>query len=280
MCGQPGFEPVGLDHGKMNVMRALGLTAPKAVLAAAVMGLVPATAAAPIPVRFPEGITHGFLALRTTEGKSLARGDLLQLPRGDNVESRLVFRFQDGSLHDETVVFSQEKVFRMLSYRIVQKGPSFPFDLEVTVDGTGAYTVVSKKPKEDPETLKGTLELPPDVYNGMITDMVKNLAGGKKETVHVIAFQPKPRVVELELVPVGKTKVSVEGMPITVVEYAMKPDLGGLLDPIASLVGKHPPDFHCWITDDDVPAFVRYEGPFYFKTPIWRIDLVAPEWGK
>lgn len=242
--------------------------------------VVPAATAAPIPARFPEGVTHGFLALRTTEGKTIARGDLLQLPRGDTVETRLVLRFQDGSLHDETVVFSQEKVFRMLSYHIVQKGPSFPFEIDASVDRSGSYTVLSRKPKEDTETDKGKLDLPPDVYNGMITNMVKNLAGGRRETVHVIAFQPKPRVVELELVPVGKTKVSLEGAPLTVVEYAMKPDLGGLLDPIASLLGKHPPDFHCWITDDDIPAFVRFEGPLYFKTPTWRIDLVAPEWSK
>lgn len=250
------------------------------VVAAVFVAFVGVARAAPIPVRFPEGITHGFLALRTPEGKTIARGDLLQVQRGDKVESRLLFRFGDGSLHDEKVVFTQGKVFTMLSYHIVQKGPSFPWDIEASVARPGNYTVTYRKPKDEPETVKGTLDLPPDVYNGMITHMVKNLAGGKSETIHVIAFSPKPRVVELELVPLGKSKVSVDGAPLTIVEYAMKPDLGGLLDPLASLVGKHPPDFHCWITDDDIPAFVRFEGPFYFKTPTWRIDLVAPEWGK
>ena len=168
----------------------------------------------------------------------------------------------------------------MLSYRIVQKGPSFPWNLEASIERSGAYTVTWKKPKDEPETDKGKLDLPPDVYNGMITHMVKNLAGGKRETVHVIAFSPKPRVVELQMFPVGKREVSVEGAPRTIVEYVMRPDLGGVLEPLAKLTGQHPPDFKCWITDDDVPAFVRFEGPFYFKTPIWRIDLVAPEWGK
>jgi hypothetical protein len=262
------------DEGHMPFRRLVPLLAlPAAFLATA----FPAAMGAPIPVRFPEGITHGFLALRTTDGKTIARGDLLQLLREGKVESRVVFHFNDGSLHDEVAVFSQDKVFTMLSYHIVQKGPSFPWDIDAAVESSGAYTVTYRKPKSAPETVKGDLDLPPDVYNGMVTHMVKNLAGGKRETIHVVAFSPKPRVVELEVFPVGKSQVSVEGTPRTIVEYTMKPDLGGLLERLSKLVGQHPPDFHCWITDGEIPAFVRFEGPFYFKTPIWRIELVAPE---
>jgi len=245
-----------------------------------VLLLTARASAAPIPVRFAEGITHGFLALRTTEGKTIARGDLLQTLKDGRVESRLVFRFLDGSLHDEVVVFSQDKVFTMQSYHIMQKGPSFPWEIDASVARSGAYTVTYKKPKEESETVKGDLDLPPDTYNGMITDMVKNLAGGKRETVHVVAFSPKPRVVELELAPVRKTHVTLEGASRAIAEYTMTADLGGLLEPLAKLAGQHPPPFRCWITDDEIPAFVRFEGPFYFKTPTWRIDLVAPEWGK
>jgi hypothetical protein len=88
-------------------------------------------AAAPVAVRFPEGATHGFLVMRTKDGKDVAAGELIQTPRGDRVESRLVFRFKDGSLTDETVVFTQTKVFTLLSYRAVHRGPSFPEPSEV-----------------------------------------------------------------------------------------------------------------------------------------------------
>jgi len=37
-------------------------------------------AAAPIAVRFVEGVTHGFLLLRTVDGRLIASGDLLQVP--------------------------------------------------------------------------------------------------------------------------------------------------------------------------------------------------------
>jgi hypothetical protein len=89
-------------------------------------------------------LVHGFLVLRTLEGDTLADGDLIQVARGDRVTSRLVFRFKDGSVHDETAVFSQRRNFRLLNDHLVQKGPAFQHPMEVSVDGaTGKVTVQS-----------------------------------------------------------------------------------------------------------------------------------------
>ena len=71
-----------------------------------VVGAVPVTAE-PVTVRFTEGIMRGFPVLRSQSGEKLAQGELVQVPRGDVVESRLIFRFKDGSIYDERVVFSQ-----------------------------------------------------------------------------------------------------------------------------------------------------------------------------
>ena len=90
-------------------------------------------AAAPVAVRFAEGVTHGFLLLRTVDGGLIASGDLLQIARGGKVESRMVFRFKDGSLFDETVVFTQQRVFAMQSYHLVQRGPAFAEDTEISL---------------------------------------------------------------------------------------------------------------------------------------------------
>ena len=65
--------------------------------------------AEPVAVRYTEGIVHGFLALRTLDGVLVANGDLMQVAQGDRVTSRLVFRFKDGSVRDETSVFSQTR---------------------------------------------------------------------------------------------------------------------------------------------------------------------------
>ena len=79
--------------------------------------------AEPVAGPFAEGIVHGFLSLRTADGALVANGDLIQVARGDRVTSRLVFHFKDGSLRDETSVFSQRQNFRLISNHLVQKGP-------------------------------------------------------------------------------------------------------------------------------------------------------------
>jgi hypothetical protein len=62
----------------------------------------PLTLGAQVAVRHTEGLLHGFLELSTLDGKILADGEQTQIARGDQVTTHLVFRFKDGSLHEET----------------------------------------------------------------------------------------------------------------------------------------------------------------------------------
>src|SRR6185295_13699467 len=92
-------------------------------------------AAAPVSVQFSEGVTHGFLLVRSLAGDVVGHGELTQMVvEGDLLESQLVFRFKDGSLHDEKVAFSQHRVFTLISYHLVQRGPSFPEQVDVSID--------------------------------------------------------------------------------------------------------------------------------------------------
>ena len=59
-----------------------------------------------MPVRFLEGLTHGFLVLRSLNGVLIASGDLFQVSRGGEVESRMVFHIKDEWVFDQTVVFT------------------------------------------------------------------------------------------------------------------------------------------------------------------------------
>jgi hypothetical protein len=76
-------------------------------------------------VRHMEGLMHGFLALRTLDGKRLADGEMTQIAQGDRVTSRLIFRFKDGSVYDDTTIFSQPGTFRVLNDHLVQRGPLY-----------------------------------------------------------------------------------------------------------------------------------------------------------
>ena len=141
------------------------------------VGMVVPAAAHPVTVRFPEGTTHGFLILRSLQGQTLAQGELTAVPRGDRMESRLTWRFRDGSLQDEFVTSLQRPVLTLQSYKQIQRGPSFPADVEVafTRDPSRYEVKQREKGKKDTEELSGTLELPPDVYNGMTATVLNNL---------------------------------------------------------------------------------------------------------
>jgi hypothetical protein len=237
-------------------------------------------AAAPVAVRFAEGLTHGFLQLHTVDGGLIASGDLLQVARGGKVESRMVFRFKDGSLFDETVVFTQQRVFAMRTYHLVQSGPTFAEDTEISLHrASGKYYVKTKSHKDGrEEAIDGTLELPADVYNGMVTTVVKNLATEASTTVHLVAFTPKPLLIELELKPMGEHKMSVGQLTTTATHYVFKPHPGPWLELFAKLLGRMPSDYHVWIIAGGAPAFARFEGPLNPTGAIWRIDLISPRW--
>jgi hypothetical protein len=234
--------------------------------------------AAPVSVRFVEGVAHGFLVLRTVNGVPIATGDLLQVQRGGQVESRMLFRFKDGSVYDETVTFTQERVFTMQRYRLVQRGPVFTEDTEISLErASGKYRVNTKAHKDGrEEVLNGTLELPPDVYNGMVIMVAKNLPKGASETVHIVAFTPTPRLIQFELTPEGEHKVLVGELAKTATHYVLRPRLGIWLKLFATLLGRAPSESHAWIVNDELPAFVRFEGQLITTGPVWRIETTSP----
>lgn len=248
-------------------------------LAAALLW-APLAAAAPVAVRFPEGVTRGFIVLSTLEGGRIASGDLYQRTRRGEVESRMLFRFKDGSVLDETVVYTQQRAFAMQRYRMVQTGPTFAEDIDASLErASGKYRVATRSREDGKEAvLEGTLLMPPDTYNGMVLTITKNLARGARETVHMVAFTPEPRLVQLEVEPAGEQKILVGDLEKTVARYVFKPRPGAWLTVLATLLGRMPPDSHAWIVTDEVPAFVRFEGPLHPAGPAWHLELTSPRW--
>ena len=233
-------------------------------------------AAEPVPVRFAEGITRGVLTIQSLDGKPLGQGDLSQVARGGRVESRMVLRLHDGSLYDEVVAFTQDRVFALVSYKLTQRGPSFPESLQVTLDGkSGDYEVRSSKDGRDAE-YRGRLDLPPDTSNGLFMTLVKNLPDGASASVRSVAWTPKPRIIGVDIVLVGSDPARVGEQSRPARRYELRPKLGLLLSIGAKLTGRTPEPQRCWILDDPVPAFVACEGALAVGGPVWRIGVVSP----
>ena len=237
--------------------------------------------AAPVSVRHVEGTTHGFLVLRNEQGKEIAEGELTQIVKGHRLISELVFHFKDGSIDDETTVYSQRGVFRLLRDHHVQKGPSFPHPMDLSINAsTGQVTVISSDDgKKKTET--DHLDLPPDLANGLIEILLKNIRPDTPETkVAYLAATPKPRLVTLSIKPQGKEKFRVAGAPHRAMRYDIKIEIGGITGVIAPLVGKQPKDIYIWILGGRAPTFVRMEGQLYQGGPVWTVQLASPIWPK
>jgi hypothetical protein len=269
-----GRDPSALRHTVQSRLLA-GLLVSAALLLPCVLE------AEQIPALHKEGTVRGFLVLRTQDGKQLASGDLFQVVRGDRLISELVFHFKDGSVDDEVTVFSQQGNFRLLSDHHVQKGPAFPHPMDVSIDAsTGDVRVRStEKGKEKVETEH--LDLPPDLANGMILTILKNIRPDTPETkVSYLAATPKPRLVKLTITPQGEDTLTTAGSPHRATQYVLKVELGGIAGVVAPLIGKQPKDLRVWILGGKAPAFVGMEGPLYEEGPIWRIELTSPVWKK
>ena len=238
-----------------------------------------ALSASPVTVRYKEGLLHGFLVLSTLEGQAIADGDLTQLVHGDQITSRLVYHFRDGSLQDESTVFSQRREFRLISYHLVQKGPAFQHPLEMSAaTSTGEVTVrYTDDGKEKAETER--LKMPPDLANGLVPTLLKNLASDAPPLeVSLLVATPKPRLVKVAITAQGSEPFTLGASGHKATHYVLKVDIGGLAGLIAPLLGKQPPDSHVWILGGEAPAFVKSEVLSYLGGPVWRTELTAPTW--
>ncbi len=240
----------------------------------------PARGASPdsVAVRYKEGLSRGFLVVRTQDGRQIADGDSSQVADGDRVTNRLTFRFKDGSTEEETTVFSQRGTFRLLSDHVLQKGPAFKRPTETSIDATTGQVVVRYADDDGKEkVVTERFDLPPDVCNGLLLTLLKNVRPSTpKTTVSYVATTPKPRIVKLVITPQGEEAFSTGISKHKAIHYVVHVEIGGAAGLIAYLAGKQPPDTHVWVLVGEAPAFVGLEGPFFEEGSISQIDLVSP----
>ncbi len=238
-----------------------------------------AQADAPI-VRYAQGSFHGFLELRSQDGQIVASGDSTQVVHGDRVTSRTLFTFKDGSIDDDTTVFSQRRVFQLISDHHIQKGPFFPHPMDVFVDARSGQVTIRTAGKDGKEEVRTDhLQLPPDLANGMVPLVVENMASDAPEkTVSMVVATPKPLVVKLVISKLGEDNYSLVGSTRKAIHYEIKIQLGGVAGIVAPLTGKEPPNIEIWAVTAQTPTFVREQGPIYPDGPTMTIQLTSPAW--
>jgi hypothetical protein len=234
--------------------------------------------AEPIRVRYTEGVTLGFLVLEDKGGNSLAYGELNQMSGKDGVVTTdLHFKFKDGSSYQETTKFTQHDEFRLVSDHTVQKGAAFKQNSDIMIEAASGTITVKTLANGKEHVDSKHLELGPDVSNGLLFTLIKNLDPAVGETtVTMVAPSTNPRLLKLMIVPGTPTTMGVGLMRHKAEHYIVKFKIGGVAGVVAPLIGKQPPDMHIWVVKSEVPTFVESEGPLYEGGPVWRIRLTAP----
>jgi hypothetical protein len=236
--------------------------------------LLPTLKAEPIPVRYAQGSSHGFASLKTLDGTTIAMGESTQTISRGRVTSRLIFQFKDGSVDDDTTVFTQQGVFRLVTDHHIQRGPSFPKPIDFLIDmASGDLTFKA----EDGTISKEHMNLPFDVSNGLPPNLLLNIRPGTPETkIAYVAPGKQARLIHLSIKPTGTLSFRVGALRRKATDFTLHVELGGVTGIVAPMIGKQPSDYHIWLQDGVPPAFVKEEGPLYEGGPIWRIEQVSP----
>lgn len=217
--------------------------------------------------------------MKAENGKEIAVGDQEIEVRGNEVHSRLIFRFTDGSVNDETTVFRQGKVFQLVYDHLIQKGPAFKKPVDVTIDaGHGKVSWIDLSGK-DKKVQSQQMQLPGDLANGMLQLAVQNFPGKTPEMkVSYLIFDSKPRVVTFTVKPDGTDEVKIGPSSRRADRFNVHIDIGGVTGALATAVGKQPNDMKMWVLQGAVPVFIKMVGPLAPEGPAWTTLLTAPEW--
>ena len=232
-----------------------------------------------MPVRQVDGTIHGLAEMRSEDGHVIASGDLTRVVQGGHITSRLIFHFKDGSIDDETTVFSQRRTLQLITDHHIQKGPSFPHPMDVLIDArTGQVTVQSTGKDGKAEVKTEHLDLPPDLANGMMPVVAENLRPGAPQTLSMVVTTPKPRLVKLVISYVGEDRYLLAGAARKAFHYEIKIDLGGVAGVVAPLIGKKPPNIEVWTIGGAATTLAREYGPLYPEGPMVTILPASPTW--
>jgi hypothetical protein len=250
-----------------------------AAILVVVAGLSVRVLAEPVPATFKQGSLHGFLLLRSQDGKVIAIGDETNVVRGNEIRSELKFRFRDGSIDDDITDYRQGKVFQLIRDHHIQKGPSFPKPLDMTVNVAGGEVKWTETKDGKNDTKSQHMDLPNDLVNGMMQLAVEDFPAGAAELkTSYLAADPKPRLVQLSIKPDGEDRIQIGGAGRRAKRYNIHIEIGGLAGAIAPVIGKQPSDMKLWVLEGEAPLLIRMEGALYPTGPVWTMALTSPSW--
>jgi hypothetical protein len=228
----------------------------------------------PIPVKQVQGAVQGFLVVRDVHGRPVGTGNFQQTSRGALVTSRIVYTFNDGSVDEETTVFTQNRVFHVISDHHIQRGPFFAKPVDVAFE-TATRNVTTRNPDKS-TTKEIEKDIPTDVANGITGIVLQNVSPKVSPfELPMIAPDPKARLIKMKISPEAEGAFTVAGVAHKATIFDIHLDLGGVAGVIAPMIGKQPSDVRVWIAPGNAPVFVREVTQLSEGGPVVSIELAG-----
>ena len=258
------------------------------LIATAVLFLAPfATLNAQIAVKHPVGGLHGFLTIKSQSGNKIGWGEFDEAAQGDTCTIHLTYHFVDGSVDEQTTVFTQRDNFKLVSDHRVQRGKFFPHPMDLAVDGNGQATLKITDTHGNVKTETTHIDTPSDASGGLISyslinAVLTNIAPDASpfKMAMVVPMLGKPHAVRLDVSPAGKANFSIVGTTQHASVFRLKVEIGGIAGAIAPVVGKQPADSLLSVMEGDAPTIVRIVGPLGEDTPVVSIELAGTTWAR
>lgn len=235
-----------------------------------------------IPVRHIQRPMHRFMVARSESGKIIARGEFTQVVQGDAVTMRMIYRFGDGSIDDETTTYTQHGTFRLVRNHHIEKGPFFVKPVDFAVDAaTGIATTRTTDGRGSIHVETEHVDLPNDLANGFVGTLLLNVPPNTAPfRVGMLAPFDGGRLIRLLISPQGEQPFHEAGQTLKATVFRIHPELGGIVGVIAQLIGLQPKDVMVWVLEGDDPAVVRIVGQLGGYGPVVSSELEGTIFGK
>jgi hypothetical protein len=221
-----------------------------------------------------QGGAHGFPALLDSNGKKLADGDFSQWLEGERLRIRIIYRFKPGQRIEEDAAFRQkpELIQDEWSWREIKEGKLYR---EFKIDFGSQTAIAQKRENDEMKNWSKKIEIQSGrTFAGFgftltLQNLRKRLIDGERIELQAVGFNPKPKVVAVELFYGGANEMKMSDRMLEGDRFIIHPKI-----PAVAKVFVKVPDTQVWLTK--FPAgFLRWEGPVAEPNdPIIRVDLV------
>jgi hypothetical protein len=124
-------------------------------------------------------------------------------------------------------VYSQRRTFQLLTYKQVQKGPSFKTPETISLDAsTGKVNIQYTDKDGTAKTIADTLKLPPDLANGILPILLTEVDPKVETTLSMLVSTPKPRLVKLKITAGEPDSFTLGGVGAKATHYIIKINIG------------------------------------------------------